>query len=443
MFKQEFEWLTSNTKVAYPFVERVDTPTGSSGDPFSDLVVDAYLTYKTDELQDVRLHSLGEPLLGGTAAEFRFADNSVAFSSAGADFKYSTMGLWTLLEWTTDEGAARVLLETSKIADFTWPVAPTDAYLVGHALQPIQTFVNTLTAEGQIYDGTVELVAGYNIGITERTPIVAEASARRSTEVQISAVAGEGLGTYPDCDFDTPPIFTINGIGPDDQGNFKLDPRDCYRGEIPITNPLTGPPWRFMKNAWKLFNDCSPCCECEDYIYVYNDLLRRVYDRAKVVSDRFYRVRDDYKALYDRIVEQRACREEPQVDLRLTGRHGWCVAVQVVVYNNGPCETDSITIDLAMSGPTGSTVPDAQRIDTDYVEHKPFTLVGSWPNYSITFTDGVRGARSLTAKFEIYFPIGSGRYPGAPISGTATGTVSGVAVSDDATTRLTQVFNKS
>ena len=117
------------------------------------------------------------------------------------------------------------------------------------------------------------------------------------------------------------------------------------------------------------------------------------------------------------------------------------MAVQVIIYNNGGCEADSISIDIAMAGPSGSTVPDAQRIDGDYTEHKPFALGGSWPNYSINFTDGVRGARSLTAKFEIYFPIGA-RAPGAAISGTASGTVDGVAVSDSATTKLTEVFNK-
>lgn len=442
MFKQDFEWLTSNTRVAYPFVGQVDSPTGSSGTPFSDLVVDAYLTYKTDEEQDIRLHSLGDPSGASVDVEFRFADNSVAFSSVGADFKKSAMGIWTFLEWSKDGGAARLLLDTSKISEFTWPATPTDAYLVGHAVQPLQSFVDTLNAEGESYDGFIELLAGYNIKLEVRESLSLTPSVRKKTRVRISVDPGSGLGTYPDCTFDPPPVYTINGIGPDSQGNFIMNPQDCYRGQPPVTNPLVGPPWTFKKNTYKFFNNCSPCCDCEDYIYVYDYLLRRTYQKAKQVSDRFYTVRDQYKTLYQQILEQKACREKPRVDLKLVGRHGWCVVVQLVVYNNSGCQADSVVLNVTMSGPSGAAVPDAQRIDTDDIEHKPFALLGSWPNYTVGFTDGVRGARVLVSKFEIYFPIGA-RSAGAVVRGEVSGTVDGVAVSDTATTRLTQVFNKT
>lgn len=441
MFQQEFEWLTSNTRVAYPFVERVAVPTGADGTPFSDLVVDAYVAYQDAVQEDVRLVSLGDPSASSVDVEFRYAGGAIAFSSVGAAFNKATLGVWTMLEWVKGDGAARILLETAKISQFTWPAVLVDAYLVGHALQPIQSFVNSFTAESNTFNGTVELVGGYNVNLSVQTDLLAEASARAKTKVQIEATAGEGLGTYPNCSFETPPIFTINGVGPDEQGNFLLNPKDCYRGQIPITNELTGPPWRFLKNAFKLRNDCSPCCECEDYIYVYDELLRRVFNAAKVVSDRFYRVRDQYRALYEQIQAQKACREQPRVDMKLIGRQGWCVAVQLIVYNNGGCDCDEVTLTIDMTGPGGYTVPDAQRIDTDDIEHKPFTLQGTWPTYQISFTDGVRGARSLIATFEIYFPIGA-RAPGAPVTGTVTGTVDGKPVSDTATTTLTQVFNK-
>lgn len=441
MFRQEFEWLTSNTRIAYPFVDRVTDPVGSDGKPFSDLVVDAYLAYPADEVQDIRLYALSDPAAVSVSVEFRYADGSVAFNSIGSAFKKSTLGSWTLLEWMSTAGAARLLLLTEKIAQFTWPVAPDNAYLVGHTLQPIQSFVNTLTAEGHTYDGVIELISGYNVDLSVVPPLIEGTSARKRTQIQIDAEPGGGLGTYPDCEFEAPSIFTINGIGPDGQGNFLLNPVDCYRGQIPITNPLSGPPWRFLPNAFKLFNDCSPCCECEDYIYVYDELLRRVYELAKTVSDRFYKVRDDYRALYDKIEAQKACREKPRIDLKLVGRHGWCVAVQLIVFNNKGCQCDQISVDINMVGPNATTVPDSQRIDTDDIEHKPFALGGGWPNYTVTFTDGVRGARSLVAKFEVYFPIGA-RAQGMVVRADASGTVDGVAVSDSATTRLTQVFNK-
>jgi hypothetical protein len=441
MFKQDFEWLTSNTRIAYPFVNRVDTPVSSGGDIFSDLVVDAYLTYPTDEEKGVKLHSLGEPLAGGTDVEFRFDDETVALTGTGADYKYSTFGDWTLLEWTTDSSAARVLLETAKIAGFSWPVALTDAFLVGHAVQPVQKIVKSITAEGYTFDGTVELICGYNVDMSLPTAIVPEVSARKSTRVGLSGNAGDGLGTYPDCDYEEPPVYTINGQGPDSQGNFVLNMVDCYRGQLPVTNPLLGPPWTYQENAYQIFNECSPCCECEDYVYVYDELLRRVFDQAQVVSDRFYAVRDSYKEKYDEMVAAAACRETPKLEVKLVGRQGWCVVVQVIVHNNKGCESDAISIDVTMDGPAGHTVPDSQRLDTDDIDHKPFTLQGSWPSYTIDFTDGVRGARSMVAKFEVYFAVGS-HVPGASVTATASGTVDGESVSATGSTRLAEVFNK-
>lgn len=443
MFKQDFEWLTSNTEVAYPFVERVSAPTGSGGSLFSDMVVDAYVTYPYDVTQDIKLTSLGQPNSFFTPVEFQYADGSVAFTSTGSNFIQTAIGSWTLLEWANSTAAARLLLNTEKVAEFSWPVALTNAILVGHATQPLQPIVRSITVDGETYTGTVEIVGGYNI-LTEEVPTIGASRPRNTSRVRIRGMPGDGVGTYPDCDAEEDPaIYTINGVGPDGQGNFILDPRDCYRGQVPVTNPLGGPPWQFEDNSYKLFNDCSPCCDCDDYIKVYDELLREVYEAAKTVSTRFYNVKTDYSSRVDEIEAQKTCREEPTLELRMDGRHGWCVYVQLIVRNNGGCDADTITVDISMTGPLGLLVPDSGRYDTDNIPHRPFTVGGFWPNFTVAFTDSVKGARTLVAGFELYFSR-AGRELGSSISGTASGTIDGTPVSASGSARLiNEVFNKT
>ena len=107
MFKQEFEFLTSNTLISYPFVDRVDAPASVGGEYFSDLVTDAYLVYTPGSVNsNVKLTKLSEPIGSSVECEFQFEDNSVVF--ADTDGEARTFGSWTIIEWTNSTGSARI-----------------------------------------------------------------------------------------------------------------------------------------------------------------------------------------------------------------------------------------------------------------------------------------------------------------------------------------------
>lgn len=90
--------------------------------------------------------------------------------------------------------------------------------------------------------GDVELVAGTNMRVSVG-----------AGSIRFDAVAGEGL--VEDCacgDPLAPPVRTINGIPPDDSGNFRLLGNDCLEVD-PIANGV------------RLADVCSqPCCGCTE-----------------------------------------------------------------------------------------------------------------------------------------------------------------------------------
>jgi hypothetical protein len=396
LFKQDFEWLTSNTQVAYPFVEPIAL--------LSDLVVDALVMYDPTKGHEVRLSLLTDPTAPADV-EFRYRDGTVAFSATAAECQLRLMGPWTILEWSSNGSVARLLLKTDLIPGYSWPAAPADAWLVGHATQPVMSRLQALISDLSRFTGFIELVEGYNVAlgaaVTENPD-----SARAVTQVTIDMEAGGGLGRYPSCDFDNPPILTINGVAADQQGNFKLVPNECYRGGLVIENPLSGPPWRAAPNTLRLENHCSPCCSCSDYIYVYDVLLRQVYDMAKVVSDRFYKVRDDYAKLYAQMKAQKAAREVPKVEVRLTSKHIWCMAVQVIVHNNKPCLANKVRMEVTVDAPDARMLPDTLFFDTDSLKHEPGAYTGDFPTYTIECNEGIEGSRNLNTSFELYIPLG-------------------------------------
>lgn len=396
MLRQEFEWLTSNTTIAYPFVERVANPSTPTGPDFSNLVVDAFLTYPEEVQKGIRLHSLTDPSGLTPAVEFRYDDNTVAFS--GGSVRVTPMGPWLVLEWTSSTQLARLLLKTDAIAQYTWPALPANAWLVGHALQPIQTHVKSLTAELNTFSGTVELVAGYNVRLTNLP--ANDTTARGISQVVVDVQSGEGLGQYPTCSETTTPIMTINGVAPDAYGNYLVRSKECYRSEIPVSNP-TGDPFVIVPNTLKLYNDCSPCCSCDDYVQVYDSVLRNLYTNAKKVSDQAYYVRDQLQSIVDRWKTEKECREEPTLEVRVTPIPGWLVGVQMIVRNNGK----DCSMDLKLAGTIKScyaeVVPNSARIDGDTV-HAVTNFEGGWPSFSAEYSDGIRGARTVTLSFWLY-----------------------------------------
>jgi hypothetical protein len=448
MFKQEFEFLTSNTKISYPFVDRVATPSSVNGEYFSDLVSDAYLVYTPGAVsKNVKLTAMSEPTGSAVECEFRFEDNTLAFEDT--EGVASTFGSWTMVEWTNTTGSARILLLTSKIADYTWPVAPEYAFLVTHILQEVMPTVSKVVAIDGVTSynlgGDIELEAGYNIDISE---VEAPESARGRTRLQIAAIPGAGAGASPECtQIDS--ILTINGVGGDANGNLTLHTEDCYRLEYPIDTEVSPGVWRETPNQLTIYNQCEPCCQCEDYVYLYDILLRTSYDEAKLTSDYLYAVLDQYKDLRDRIIAEKAAREKLLVEVRPVAKQGWTTSAQVVVYNNTPDNITDVELEVHFSaGATGILVPGTAVLHNDQQQRQDAPISGTFPTYLVDTALDINFTKLLVLTFEIYFPetisgVENPRAAGMSITVTANGQAgSSTLLEASGTTYMLAPFNK-
>ena len=449
MLRQEMEFLTSNTSVDYPFTDRVADPTNADGDYFSELVVDAYLAYVPGEVsKDVKLTDLSEPTGSVVECTFKYSDNTTAFTSTSGIAR--VFGSWTIVEWVETTGVARILVETAKISTFSWPVAPVDAYLVSHILQEVMPSVEAITAVPDLLSsysltGIVELEAGYNVEMTAEDVD----SVRGTKRINISAVPGAGAGKVPGCDVSDIGIFTINGQSPDLNGNINLIGDDCYKLEYPLDLTDVGGEWPVIPNSLEFSNQCEPCCQCEDYVYLYDTLLRGSHTIGSDLSTTVYAVIDEYKDLREQILLEKSRRESLSLELRTTSRHGWTTTVQVIVYNNTDSNVSNIDLGVSFSSAaTGQVIEGSAVLYNDQQQNQLVSLGGSYPSLSLSTGLSIRFTKLLVLSFEVYYPaeiggVANPRSAGSAIGVSATGVIGSTPVSGvTATTHMLAPFNK-
>lgn len=118
------------------------------------------------------------------------------------------------------------------------------------------TVTNFSGTSEQLY-GDIELVAGSNIQLVVN-----------GNAITINAISGVGLNEECECSNlpeNKDPIKTINGIGPDANGDFKLLGSECLK-----VNGVT--------NGIQLDDECSSsCCGCAE--------LQKIIDDSKTMQD--------------------------------------------------------------------------------------------------------------------------------------------------------------
>lgn len=452
MFRQEFEFLTSNTRIAYPFVDRVEAPTSADGRYFSDVIADVFLLYNPKDSQHIRLDYLSDPAGPVVHVRFVYEDGTTAFEDM--DGVPRTFGSWTIIEFFSGTGEARLLLQTSEIAGYAWPAAPVDAWLVPHALQErlanvshvVAVIDETLKFE---FDGVVELEGGFNTNVGLATGADAHTTTRGRQRVRIDVAPGLGLGRVPTCEKDVR-LLTVNGIGPDDNGNIRLDAVDCYRWELPRVQETAPGVWQLEPSKLMFFQQCEPCCQCIDYITVYDDLLRSAYNRGKLASIGIYSARDEYLMLIERMEAERACRQKRWVEVRATALHGWTLSVQAIINNDGPCDAEFVEMEVAIEAYTddgepvlGQIVGNTAILYNEEKQSQPITLTGDYPTVSFTDPMRIRWTKKVVLSFSVYFTEGGGRAAGLPVTVNAAALLGGEYLPEaQAYTAIPAPFNK-
>ena len=392
----DFDFLSSNLHIAYPFRESV-TVTRPSGSVDIDGLVAAIRVYTYDQSEDVLFldeadlrSSDGFATLDAAKLTLRWATAYAQFTledGVNAAAKVSTYGAWIVVRWRhlTEDFVfhmifpAAVAEEDGSSSSSSSSAGPTLTFRFWKELDDIEilssivkqgpgkvkrVFVKTGDTLQQVAGPDAELLVrpGFNM---ELSPGAAEESdvGRKLTRVAINAVPVAGTGKYLICPGNEY-LLTLNGVGPDDVGNTKLAPEECYWLDVPIASgptPLFPQQHNIARtavltpNEVRLRNACGPCCSCEDYIKTYEH-LRSIWDRAKTAANRVDELRTDYCALVDRLTAKL-----PQDDILFLSQTGQTFTAQVAIWNNvlGPEGfpidiTDPITVKLTIAMETGS-----------------------------------------------------------------------------------------
>ena len=269
------EWLNQNSQRNYPLSEGVNRKdvTGTFELPL-DLILDlvwpvqAAADVQTDRFYVYSVTAFGEgvtvtlgyhivgqlegtPIGSVSVAAATHQENQAYFISGIGDF-YDSIGKITI-------GRLDNILTSGGLYNFSLDNSRLEPTVVRPNLRGVSAMilVNNEDRSDPIH-GDVELVAGTNVRL------VPSPNPGGNPQIRIDAIQGAGLNQECDCSDqlpeDAPCVRTINGIPPDDAGNFTFLGDEC------IT--LEG-----VDNGIQMKDACSQaCCGCEELEKIIQDL---------------------------------------------------------------------------------------------------------------------------------------------------------------------------
>lgn len=281
-------------------------------------------------------------------------------------------GQYLIHEWYSDDVFASLAALPAADSGLAERVEPDSAVLDERTWRQPQRRVRRLIVDGHELSGRVTFLGGYNTTVgtasSDLTPAdepeLAAAAVFESAPVFLSAAPGSGLGRYPDCDTDNPPIRRVNGVRPDERGNLVITGRDCvsvyrpvdeYRPPVPVEDGphvLGWPDVALPPEATiTVRDDCDPCCTCNDYERVALG-MRRLWDQFKGIGQRLEAVRDDYLVMRDRMLALRDCLRNVPVSISAFASNGAVDIFAVFCSTSGDCKY-GVKLDLTFAHSRG------------------------------------------------------------------------------------------
>ena len=303
----------------YPFV--------APSDQLEQVIGDLHLTYRDDDnrfLLPLRIVVLWGFGTAGPATPLPShmrdvlitdALGEVVFDSRDADFTSRSWGPRLLVhQWLHSDNVLNIVEYASTgrddpVVNLPQYLEPANGLLDSRTLYQWPLQVRSIRVGLEQIRGLGAIVkGGYNMAFTV-SPTVAADGGRLQTIIRVDAVPGSGAGRYnpgPPADLG---IRRINGISPMSNGNFIMDAADCYRIERPVQEILNSDPRevQIRDHALQVFNDCGPCCSCQDFINVY-EAIRVLRNKYADLVARAQAARDTYVSNLQRYTIQRECR---------------------------------------------------------------------------------------------------------------------------------------
>jgi hypothetical protein len=369
------------------------------------LLADAYFTHYGTGVLPLSLSHLagfGAAFVGATArcdVEIRDARGLLIFDSTDVEVSYRSVAFGTrflIHEWYLGEVVCRIVQHTAfpdadSVVAIPDVIIPVDGRLDERALQPISPRVRSIRVRGNdaILAGELSFMAGYNTAIAVASAATGLRSVRQLTW---SAEPGSGLGRYPGCADTETLVRTINKIGPDAAGDFRIEATGCYWARPPVA--LSGSEGIATPYTLALGNDCGPCCECDDFVRVQRGILR-TWDRFMLIAGDAETIRDSFRTVVERWRQEKDCVDSKVVTISLVPAGSASADTMVTICNHtDSCLTD-VTVQLDVStdapGGSGTTVPGTTMISALDHSMVPYTMGGTWPSYTAHF-DAIQAA---------------------------------------------------
>lgn len=341
----------------------------------------------------------------------------------GADYK--------LYEWMSNSAVCRLIVYTNWSPDENAPrnydkhLAPESAVIDERAVYRMPKRVrriNVLTTETT--RKRVIFQAGYNMRLVNEDPEIV--GLRNRTAVTFDCAPGYGFGQYSDCTEEKPKyIYTINGTGPNEYGNFSISGGECIFARIPTVDAGDGKVNPVLINGargLRVGSDCPACCDCIDYVNTatYMNFVRDEYSR---IGQRSHSVKLLHEENIDRWVSQRNCRVSKPLRISLAPLS--CPYMEVILQfcNQCPECVENVVLNVNMTSTPGGAsavvVPGYTLINGAGLPNEPFNLTGTWPNFSAPLGFVDKGA-SVFVRFLLKFTPKTFPYS---IKGTLTGTI--------------------
>jgi hypothetical protein len=352
------------------------------------------------------------------------AANNVIFDTTVGDIVFNSAPWgndYIIYEWKKSYAVCRL------VAYVTWPSGDTAAKNYDKYIKPANAIIDERAVykmpkrvlsvavkngatTSQKYTGRFLFVNGYNVEIAPAAPAVR--NFRNETPVTFTAEAGTGRGKYTDCSEITAPaaITSINGIGPDNVGDFLLSGKDCLWVRRPTAheqnsnNALIVAPATTAQQ--QIGADCLPCCSCADYAatakYMNDTSLR-----YKLIGARSENIRAYHENNISRWNDQRACSLARPLKLLFLPQR--CPYLDVVVMLCNPCDTciPASTLKLKLTIDTDVTMALECGHSAFYATGAPVSTPALIPlvdeiGYTIPFPE-IRGGDSAYAQFRLKF----------------------------------------
>lgn len=338
-YVSEFEWQVSNLDVAYPF--RGVTYALGADIPLSHLISDA----------SVSIPRFTEPV-SMTALSSADAGAKVTLVSGGETMTFESAravdyGMWRILTWADTRGAVSLSLVVDRVASVRWPATVrTPVAFVPRAIQPEARGVSGFIADGHRVDGDVTFKMGYSLSHEAG----AVSSSRGGNRITITAEDGAGYGVAP-CEHECQSfVATINKTGPNGLGDLTIEGVDCYSV---LPDLITSVSDDAIASVGRLavHNDCSPCCDCDDFGQFYEEGMGPVIHHSHLLAERYKAVLARFREYVDLMKRVAECKATPEVKLQVTPGPHRTAYVAMAFMNNAnakwPAAPTNITVTFA------------------------------------------------------------------------------------------------